>query len=227
MKTTTRIALSLTVCFAAANFASAAVISTVFTYGSNNGAFNTMNGFASSTDLLETNLASASSNGFNGTNDATAVETKLTNGSSGIAAFSYTEAAIDTDGSGYTVEFVLDTSVNTLGYDLTSISSFSGLSIDSVTFAPDFEIQISTVGSAGFTSLGSFSSTVTSAGRIVITDDQAVPLATGVDVIRFINATGTRGSYRELDVEGTATVPEPASMALLGMGGLMMLRRRA
>ena len=209
--------------------ASAAVISTLTTYGTTDAGYVTMNALVSSTDLLQTSVASSSSTGFAGTNDATAITTKLANGVSGTHAFSYTEAAIDTDTSGFTVEYVLDTSVNTLGYDLTSIASFAGLSNANIQFSQNFDLQVSTVGSASFTSLGTFSTGATEnsqATRILITDSQAAALATGVDVIRLVNQTGVRGSYRELDVVGTASVPEPASMALLAAGGLMMVRRR-
>lgn len=209
--------------------AHAAIVSTITTYGSDNAGFATMNALVSSTDLLQTSVASSSSTGFTGTNDATAITTKLADGVSGTVAFSYPQAAIDTDSSGFTVEYVLDTSVNTFGYDLSSIASYSGLSVVSAAFRQNFDLQVSTVGSADFISLGTFSTSAAEDGqsvRILITEDQAVPLATGVDVVRLVSQSGVRGSYRELDVFGTASVPEPASLSLLAIGSLALLRRR-
>ena len=210
------------------SIASAAITSSVTTYGTSNANFVTMNALVSGSDLLETALGSGSTSGdFVGTNDSTPPHVKLTDGTSGITAFSYSQAAIDTNSSGYTVEFVLDTSVNTLGYDITSIASYAGLSSTAADFRQDFSIEISTVGSAGFTSLGTFSSGDGQASRVLITDDALAPLATGVDVIRFVSSSGIRGTYRELDVFGTATVPEPASLALLGIGALTIAGRRS
>ncbi len=53
---------------------------------------------------------------------------------------------------------------------------------------------------------------------------------TGVDRLRidFLNGQENgHAGYGEFDVFGTATVPEPASAALLLLGGTLGLRRRA
>jgi hypothetical protein len=64
------------------------------------------------------------------------------------------------------------------------------------------------------------------ANRTTIADSGAAALATGVTGIRFDFGTVENGytGYAELDVIGT--VPEPASVGLLGMGGLGLLARR-
>ena len=64
--------------------------------------------------------------------------------------------------------------------------------------------------------------------EIVIADDGGALLATGVDGIRFNFAdTGVGWTVnRELDVMGTATTPEPATMIMLAAGLPALMKRR-
>jgi len=62
-------------------------------------------------------------------------------------------------------------------------------------------------------------------------DNTSAPLISGVDAIRFnfFDPNGEaieRTVYREIDVIGTATIPEPSDALLGGLGLLALLRRR-
>jgi hypothetical protein len=145
-----------------------------------------------------------------------------------------------------TATYNLDTTINLLGYDITSIKSFMGWATVSAAQANQtYTIEVSTVGSALYTTLATVSykpfadiNSPASYETMVTVSDTGGVLATGVDSIRFtftdpigVNGvtpdTGTvEGTLiREIDVFGTATIPEP-SAALLGLGGLLLLGRR-
>jgi MprA protease rhombosortase-interaction domain-containing protein len=187
----------------------------------------------SDTDLLQTDLDSSTISGFdplatyapslsNGGN--------LYNGSpdSAILNDKYSryngEAYIDTsDTTEWMVEFHMDLSTNTLGYDITEINSFSGWG--SGLALQDFTLEFSTVGSLSFTSIGRFTYSASNTTHVVsVFEDVTGILGSGVDVIRFTHHSGSgdaRGSYRELDVLGSPTViPEPGTAVLLVIAGL-------
>jgi len=123
-----------------------------------------------------------------------------------------------------------------IGYDLTSIATYTGWN-SSGNIDQDYEVFVSLVGDASFTSLGSFSldSTIAPASeastRIVLTNDVGGAFATGVDALRFDFpnlANNLTGVYREIDVFGSATVPEPSSFALVALSlvSMVSLRKR-
>ena len=129
------------------------------------------------------------------------------------------------------VEYSLDTTVNTLGYDLTQIDVFNGWGDDGRDTA-NFSVSFSTVDApTTFTTLTSVNYTHPSHyGRIGITPEEADG-ATGVKVVRF-DFPGQENNgvgYSQIDVIG-APVPEPSTIMLLGMGlagfVLCALRRR-
>jgi hypothetical protein len=145
-----------------------------------------------------------------------------------------------------TATYDLNVTVNLLGYDLTSIKSFMGWATVSAAQANQtYTIEVSTVGSASYTSLATVSykpfddiNSPTAYETFVTVSDTGGVLATGVDSIRFtftdpIGVNGvtpdtgtTEGTLiREIDVFGTATIPEP-SAAILALGGLLLLGRR-
>jgi hypothetical protein len=149
----------------------------------------------SSTDLLQTDLDSSSISGFDpltwgDSGPSSPNGGNLYNGSAdgedGFETFYFGEAYID-DGSRdtpWSVDFYMDISSNNLGYDLTEIHSYSGW--DSETVSQNFSIDVSTVDSLGFTTLGRFTYPDDNTGLVVsITDDVDGLLASGVDVIRF------------------------------------------
>jgi hypothetical protein len=65
--------------------------------------------------------------------------------------------------------------------------------------------------------------------QMTIADNESAPLGTGIKAVRFVfaNATGPgENMYREIDVLGAASVPEPSAALLGGLGMLALLRRR-
>lgn len=150
--------------------------------------------------------------------------------------------------SAYSLRFNLDTVANPLGYDISSVTLISGGTLyrTNQVFGISFGlVDGSTV------NLGLFSKTIvvnsTPAGdaegqsipgsasiRTVIDDSAAALLASGVQYIVFdirADASSLPGTdlgtrYREIDVTGSATVPEPSALGLLGGAALVALNRR-
>ena len=169
------------------------------------------------TDLLQTSLASttwpADNNINNGTTGAFN-ENSVTNpakvASTGIK------------------DFVLDLTTNTLGYDISQVDVFTGWNDNRAGQA--YTLFFSTVGDASFTQITPSQVSVAASGQSLVThvfDDTAPLLGTGVDVVRFdVGVNGNGNVYREVDVIGTATIPEPATLAILGHGGMITRVRR-
>ncbi|MEN8864565.1 MAG: sialate O-acetylesterase [Akkermansiaceae bacterium] len=122
-------------------------------------------------------------------------------------------------GDTYTITYDLNTSVNTLGYDITSLQTIHAWSNNSGHQKnQNYTVEVSTVdGGASFSSLTTvtylpFSSASQSGStKVNVTEDTTGILASGVDQIRFTytvpDPAGSQGSptIREIDVFGVPT----------------------
>lgn len=134
--------------------------------------------------------------------------------------------------------FNFDVSTNTLGYDITGVDLFSNwgsgdgrneikvqISFALVGTPTVFDQSILTPAAYNPVSTGDVDGTQ---GLMSITDDSG-NIASGIAAVRFDwlspQENGAVG-YSEIDVFGTATIPEPSSALLLGLGSLTLLRRR-
>lgn len=177
---------------------------------------------AVSTDLLQTSVSSVTGEVAN---------QNLRNGTTGTAHDNNLgdPANINTS-NGYTTTYDLDVTLNINGYDITEFRLFSGWNDDRA--SQQYTISYSLVGSSAFTTLTSITSLQSDGSLLTRTyDDTSAPLLTGVDAVRFNfvypnNEFGRATVYREIDVLGIATVPEPSAALLGGLGMLALLRRR-
>lgn len=120
------------------------------------------------------------------------------------------------------------------GYDISNITSIAGWG-DSNLGSQSFELFLAGA-DENYTSYGEHTNESTSgnfATRTVLTDDTGT-IASGVQYVQFVFTTPTVSQgvsnggtvIRELMVQGTASIPEPSSAALLGLGGLALILRR-
>jgi len=128
--------------------------------------------------------------------------------------------------------FDLNLATNTLGYDITSITSIAAWNNTVVGYGDqNFTVEYSVVGSASYTTLFANHAfgTLTGTGATMITaTDSSGVLASGVDSIRvtYLTPVSGRTMVQEFDVNGVATVPEPSAILLGTLGMLGLLRRR-
>ena len=134
--------------------------------------------------------------------------------------------------------FNFDVSTNTLGYDITGVDLFSNWGSGAGRDEINVQISFALVGTptvfdqsiltpAAYNPV--FVDIDDTQGLMSITEDTTGIIASGIAAIRFDwlspQENGAVG-YSELDVFGTATVPEPSAALLGGLGGLLLLRRR-
>jgi hypothetical protein len=202
-------------------------------------------GFAvSSTDLLQTQLSSTTNNltinsgenGHTGSGYGNDVGT-VGNLTDGLFQM-FNDDNITSNGarksyaiSGGNITYNLDTTTNTQGYDISLIGIYTGWQ-NGGRDGINVQVFYSTV-SNPMTFVSLTTATQNGAGQYqsgVITETVSPNLlATGVKSIRFdFSSTQENGAsgYKELDVIGTATIPEPSVALLGGLGMLALLRRR-
>lgn len=177
-------------------------------------------------------IASSNPSGFGGT--ASILNDGQMN-DSGSDLGSTANAYVPSDGDQLTI--TLNTSVNKHGYDISKIASYSSYIADRV--AQSYDVDIRQVGSTEWLPVFSgydmgrdvqpaFSQD--SLGReiqVIVQDETGSLLASHVSQIRFtfhdtLGYGGDAGPeivYREFDVYGVASVPEPSPLVLLGFAG--------
>jgi hypothetical protein len=149
--------------------------------------------------------------------------------------------AVTTQTTPWTLTYTLNTTGASLGYDITGIDVMSLWNNDYVN--QRYSVEVTTIAVPSFTALFGpvTTDTVTFTGPNVgsslmssVRDNTTGLLASGVTGLRFTfqseaNPAGAQiiAAYREVDVFGAASVPEPASAGLLLLGaGLAAIRRR-
>lgn len=130
--------------------------------------------------------------------------------------------------NGVSITYMLASSA--LGYNIAKIDTYTGWR-DPGRFQQDYSVSF-----AYKTSPTQFLNAINVAARPTGANDAKVSLfnvggaalATGVVGVRFNFANVQNGfvGYRELDVLGSAVVPEPASMLLFGLGALALVGAR-
>lgn len=129
------------------------------------------------------------------------------------------------------------------GYDINTVNSIYGWQDSRYRHAAqEWTISVSTVANPTLTPLytvvyAPYAANDNAAGSTQVTlTDSTGTIVSGVTAINFHlttygnpgdpGYTGEIGVVREFDVLGTPTVPEPASLGLIGLGGLGILARR-
>ena len=180
----------------------------------------------SHTDLLQTQLASVAFGGTIGNlQEGTPSTAALIDGAYGaIGVSGGTIPGATAAFTGSSATYTLDTSINTTGYDLTEIDIYSGWA-DAGRDGMNVTVSYATVADPlTYIPIGTATDNTFADGtqhKAAITGFTA----TGVQSVRFDFGAQENGwvGYHELDVIG---VPEPASLGLLGLAGLALLRRR-
>ena len=186
------------------------------------------NADVSSTDLINQGQSTYSS--YVGVDEYGGTVGSTLNNGTAVEPFGF---AHDPDGT-TTETYTLNTSVNTLGYDIAKIVSLASYA-DPRT-RQNYDVAVHNVGSASgvFTPLYSVVNVGIdpdqwpAANLVTIVDDGGASMATGVDQIRFsfhaTNGDYNWSVYKEIDVFGAATtIPEPGTLVLLltGLIGLL------
>lgn len=207
--------------------------------GVNSATENSYAGDASATDLVNQGQSTYSSAAYSGSLFFGPADNNGVHGGDGVNS-EITFWLSASPGNTYTVTYDLNTAVNALGYDINSIQTIHAWSSNSGNQKnQNYTVEVSTVaGGAAFSNIATvaflpFTDTAQAgASKVNITESATNILATGVDQIRFTYTipAGASGqpspTIREIDVFGVATVPEPSSTALFGLGALGLLLRR-
>jgi hypothetical protein len=170
--------------------------------------------------------------GWNTSNQASPLE--LTDGIHGVG---FAEVSGDNvQGAwttvGATATYSLGTGANGLGYDVTSVQSIADWV--NVGFGNQgWTLAVELVGGGGFVDVATIDYQDLGSGGGGTTKVTLSGLdVTGIQSLRVtansVNGGANAGAFvwRELDVVGASTVPEPSSFALIGLGTLALLRRR-
>ena len=189
--------------------------------------------FVSTTDLLHGIVGTGGS--WN-TIVPSASPSGLNDGTHGGDGGILTGAAFANDGTSSTRTFDLGGGPGGLGFNITEIQSIAAW-FGAGYANQRYQVFVSLVGNAAFTLLTTvdfqpFGVNGGAATKVNVVDSTpGAFIATGVDAIQFnildtISSNSGGVVMREIDVFGSAVVPEPTSALLIGMAGLTILRRR-
>lgn len=132
---------------------------------------------------------------------------------------------------GNTLTITLGPAEDGLGWDIASIAVLTGVNTGTQLERSDhgYSIALSTDGTTFGAPIISVNGTTTGAEvRTEINDDTDAVLGSGIKAVRFTfsNSVGLADNmYREIDIF-SQVVPEPGSLALLGLGGMLLINRR-
>jgi len=180
------------------------------------------------TGLIETGSIFASQENLGA--DTTAAS--LTNGQFGPAGLipapgPNPEVAII--GSNQSLTYTLGNGPNGVGYTVSEFRAYSGWQ-DTGRARQDFTLTYSTVAHpATFIPIITYHGTANTQDELTVIKDDLGLSIPGVYAIQFKTGTDVQNGYvgyREFDLIGTPTVPEPVSLGVVGMGMLGLLGRR-
>jgi hypothetical protein len=157
----------------------------------------------------------------------------LTNGQFGPASLTPAPGPnpeVNIIGNNQTLTYTLGNGPNGTGYTISEFRAYSGWQ-DPGRARQDFTVTYSTVADpATFLTLATFHGAANTLDELTVMKDDLGATIPGVVAIQFKTAGDVQNGYvgyREFDLIGTPTVPEPASLALLlGASALSLLPRR-
>jgi hypothetical protein len=179
-------------------------------------------------DLIAGQAAVVTGTPLNGLESTSNNPLVLTNGVFGAANKDGAPGEVVTIQTGTTLTYLLDLASAPAGYDITGIDTYAGWN-DTGRDAQDYTVQVAYyddlntfVGLAdvGFNPGGGDPSNT----FVSLENPLGGPMAFNVGAIRFLFGAQENGhvGFREIDVFGTASVPEPASIAIWSLVGLSL-----